>query len=431
MKKIFVAFIFFVAFPAFAQTQSSVVEIQTADKKTSYLNNYSDVLATAETPICTEKNKDGKCQKSEPGIAYIYKTNDLVDTYVDEIARTKDTITFTGNRFRYYGSDQFYKGDDGEWYKIKSDVLLQSDFKAVNDTKKISPDKILNLNNPFKIYKVYAQDDYPSMPTDGSIYNYCGSGETMSYFNTYLCAAGLQTGNNDTLVYKTKNGSGYTEIDRGFHFFDLSTLPPGETITDADIYIYFTGQNNGDCSLAISGSTNNSLGASSDYLNVGSTNFLPSLAFSGITTNTYTDLNLNSSAYSYIAGGSGAILGFSFRSNWDMLIDDGAGNSTCQLSNYNSGGAYPPYLEITIGGTPPPPPPDETATPTPISCIPDNVDDISFITACSFASTTLGIVYTNYHFPFLVWVIFAVIFLFIAKFIIVEFLIRWRNAFKK
>jgi len=79
-----------------------------------------------------------------------------------------------------------------------------------------------------------------------------------------------------------------------------------------------------------------------------------------------------------------------------------------------------PYLDINLS--------ESTTTQSAYnsSCEPDNIDDLSFISSCSFASST-GITYTNYKAPFIVWIILTIIFLFISNRLIIEFLIRWRN----
>jgi len=100
------------------------------------------------------------------------------------------------------------------------------------------------------------------------------------------------------------------------------------------------------------------------------------------------------------------------------------------LTNNNSATFQSSSLPFTDDCETPPEEPTATTTPSQLyalSCTPEYQNDISFINACSYTSSTTGATYTNYHFPFLLWVIIALPMFWIGTRLIVEIIIRFRK----
>lgn len=369
-----------------------------------------NVLDTLSIPAHSERDINGNTFSVGDQQLVFYVTKTVVEKLPGEISRNDHSIFLKDNKVRIYQGQPFFV-DNGTIFETGFELLSQTQFN--NSVIKFKETKL-----DYHIFLNEALAQIPSSVGDGDVWGGDVHWETVRAFTT----GGDRSYTGVNIRVQATPGSSLFQIQRGFSAFDTS-IANGYTVTSAllhfkvDVY-------NGSQSVQIYTGTqeNTDTLVYDDFDNFGSAVSDIQSSFASGAYNSFTlsnpDTDINKNGFSK----------FCLRISNDYAdIEPAINNYIFFYSSEQTGTADDPYLELTLSGYEPP----ETATSTPANCYPDEIDDMSFITACSFASTTLGIVYTNYHFPFLIWVIFAVIFLFIAKFIIVEFLIRWRNAFKK
>lgn len=142
-------------------------------------------------------------------------------------------------------------------------------------------------------------------------------------------------------------------IDRGIFSFDLSSLPSGATITAATLRLYVTAKASGAggaVGITSAAPASTTTLATSDFGNVGSTEYATRINFSAATTSAYNDFALNASGLTYLTGKVGSSAGLGVRGSFD--IDNSApGAAVYSLwsvsTSEQSGTSQDPKLEVS------------------------------------------------------------------------------------
>lgn len=402
------------------------------DTQTILEKNYNSILDVVDSDICAiyEDEKRTKCSQTIPVKKYLYITDKPVQFEENEdiFAITKNTRTFTiddQRRIRIYGSDAFVDTESG-WYETGIGYATPETWdKTVSASLTFLDDW-----NPFKIYRVEAQTVY-SNSADGAVRNYKPN-NTLQEVHDQADGDYHDDTSDNNYIQVYKSGTRH-DIWRSYFCFDVyaidctaDTLTFGFTTYTAN---YYDEDNDGKDYIRLFETfpADPTALVLTDYtinVEVGDTPISNPMDISSIATNTAYEL----AATSTVFDNNDPYTCVGLRLGNDYEVHDLGDNLTNGIGFYTSeysGTANDPYLEITCSESPP----EEPTATTTTSCIPDNLNDLAFITACSFASST-GITYTNYHFPFLVWIILAVPLLWIGQRIIIEFVIRWRGIAK-
>ena len=409
----------------------TTIQTQTLKAQTVYDN----ILDTQPTIQCLLYDKDQlNCIQKGEAVKYIYNSGDLAEKLPGEISRTKNSIQFTGNRMRVYSGDAFYL-DGQDWKYIETGVIPTANFETIQTEKLQSYLWRSLINNPLHIYSVNAQTYY-SGSEDGDVWNGNNDWATCRSAATGGDVSSIQ------LRIQTTHPSTY-QIIRAFLPFDTSALSDTATIASSSLYVKTND--------TVSGTAYGNIWQGTQATTLSTADFD---AFSGSAASTEKLMGTAELFYYFKINNTTLPINLTGTTKIAMRekkdYDDSAPTSNTYAFMYGSetnGTDKDPYLEIELEEAEPACPdatcngeetcascPDDCgecenpiATPTPLTCYPDANNNLSIITSCAYASTTLGITFTNYHIPAMVWWIIAFLFIWISDFFLREFIIRWRK----
>lgn len=409
------------------------------DSSIDFEKNYNSILDYATTELCIEYDKDNlSCLATKPIVEYLYISDQAVifSTSEDDTAITKNSRTYFNENstrtVRVYGSDAFIQVD-GIWWETAVGHVEPTVFEQVQSAalSKLYLDRF----NPFKVYRVNAQDVYYSGAGDGDI--------TSSNATWATCRAGT------SLSKDAVDDDGNVYVDDGnirniFLPFDTSVIADDEIIDSATLKVY-TPQANCNC---VDSNVKFGIIESSATTTTGlyTTNWTPP-SYDKLSTDKFCSAWLALNQYgeiSYDLNASGTaivdVTGITpleiASNNYIDDLGDPSGASYCDIYYSEYGGTdYDPVLEITLYEEPPA---EEPATTTIGLLYPDNMcinNDLSIICGMTqhYESTTTlpdWVEYNYYHVPFFVWFILGVPTLWIGNRLLIEFIIRWRRRKK-
>lgn len=159
---------------------------------------------------------------------------------------------------------------------------------------------------------------------------------------------------NSTQVYADNQADFVNRyIDRAIFQFDLTAVPSGATITAAVLSLYcssFDATAGGAIGI-VSGSPASSTSlATSDFGNVGSTEYITRVNISALSFPVYKDFTLNASGISYLQGKIGSTAALVLRTSFDIDNSAPTANSysSAAFSTVEaSGSSQDPYLTVT------------------------------------------------------------------------------------
>jgi len=414
----------------------ATLELDTVEKLDT---NYNSILDYEESTYCAKEDPGNfACLESKPVVKYLYISDRTVKFSEDEdfFAITKNTREFVGpdgqRTVRVFGSDAFIEVE-GTWYETDYGFAEPTIWEAT-EAKSLSRSVRFDDWNPFKIYRVSAQED--------PIYAGSGDGDLGCDDNTFATASNMA--NAETMDLTDNDGNCYVDnatpktIRNLIFTFDTSSLDG--TVDSASLFLT-SPQVNALCTdtgveftLLESTATSTTATYSSSYQPAATTILTPYVSCS-----TLLALNANQN-YEFVLNSDGeSVVDLSgvtpLMVTTDNFINDTAPANGSYIDFYyseESGTTYDPYLEITLEEEEPP---EEEATTTIGLLYPENMcinNDLSIICGMTqhYESTTTEpdwVEYHYYHIPFFIWLIIASVSLWIGNRILIELLIRWRS----
>lgn len=163
------------------------------------------------------------------------------------------------------------------------------------------------------------------------------------------------------VVCQASNNSfadGKQYVDRGYFAFDLSSIPAASTITAATLNLHVTGVTTtaGGAVCVVAGSqASTSTLATTDFGNVGSTEYATRVNFSAITNNAYNILTLNATGIAALQSGIAGFVKLALRSSFDLDDSMPTASQASQITtdmSEQTGTTSDPFLSVTYGAIP-------------------------------------------------------------------------------
>lgn len=331
---------------------------------------------------------DGEQVKTDNQILYAEKTNLITDKEIISSNKFKKNNTYT-----IFPIAKFYL-EKGQWFQIDykySDIENIDNFEN-NDVKELGFIKAVLADT------IYASSSCSNLNTHQSQ----GLTTCQAAIDTANALSACTSSALNTQVYRYSDW----RIYRASLVFD--TLELSGQINNASLFTTVktaSGDNRKYCLAYHEREDPNTL-TISEYNKT---------LFSDIITATCTPAVIEQTDENILINFDGINLGgysyFGFR-HWEDYTGV-CSDAISYVYLYDALSEYPPYLEITLSE------PEATSTPTVYnySCEPDDPDDITMITSCTFASST-GIIYTNYRARFLIVLVLYAIIIFIAIYLL-------------
>lgn len=354
---------------------------------------------------------------------YDEKTDTVKILYTYEKQPSIDTSNFI---FDENGNSNTEKISDTQ-YKIYSNIILTIENEeikqidhGITDLETWNTLQIETLED--KINKLWtsplanAQTYYPSDNvvignTDSSVWSTCRAQTT-----------GNLTRNQEDFWLGVSFSSPWYYINRGYFNFSIPALDSNSYVNEATMNLYITSNPTSSSNnvFAFTESTAQDTIVADDMNNWTDTKISEEVASNAFTTSAYNVWDLNSTGIDEIASSSIFKLAFRNKNDYDNL----APTSNYQIniySAYRTGTANDPYLTLTLASSTPGEEPTATTTATSTYIMGATSTNLAIITSW----TEDGMTY--YYVPFLIWLLFAIIGLFIFNRLMIEFLIRWRK----
>lgn len=353
----------------------------------------------------------------EDEVTFSYVDKYLQFTPGDEIGNNWERY---GKTYKIYSGQAYHKIDD-YWFTVEYATTTIENYNEAMLSGELSILKSL-------LWPKYAvADQYYSSVGDGRVSYESGA----SWATSHDSATANELNYTNDLMYGIQlyNSGGSTwTIRRGGFEFDTSAIDDGDTVSTSTLYVYVnatadTVTSHNICATTFNQTTANELVAGDyDEMGTATTSCETSLVTGGYNTWTIDTTQIDKTDYTFIG----------FRQIQDCNNQAPSAGTNVGLSYYFSeytGTDHDPYLLVEVGGATSSP--EATSTEATSGSVPI-WNDITIITAyeehyTDSTTTPSEVVYTTYHFPFLLWLVIFLITSWIFGRIIIELLIVIRQ----
>lgn len=351
-----------------------------------------------------------KTKETEDVVYYQYKGNEVDATNIifKENSEYSNTEKINDNIYKIYTGIKYVKEENGQVREVLDDWTSKAVYDQVEFQTTVQ--KIIGLlKTPYAIADSYYADNDRHIDCSAS-----------GWSNVRACSSGTVGGAGTAYVAANTD-----YIYRYFLDFNID-IPDDNEVASSTVLIYNENKNDNETFALTLGTQNDPLVGDDEN------NWTDDLLSNSVLVDTggkYYSFLLTGSATSTMIDGRNPIVLRDY--TYDILNSSPSGNLFTGFSNSGTSGTnQDPYILVEYyNPTEEEETPTATSTPVLVACTPEVNNELSVITGCSISNDGTATTTTSYvyHIPFIVWIILAILMLFIGERIILEFIIRWRR----